>query len=262
MMPRRVLIPTSEAVHLHATGLTQFDYPVVEAGSSTHFTVYRDPSLGAAGQQVAAAVLGKSEADYLTLSSYFGLQIPRCNVIIAPLSPDGDGSGGAYHYSCNATDLYCDVALQPQINVDLTSAFVVAEEVEVFQAVQSLGWDCGSSNGEGLSRVLAESLHPNVLSAYATAGQWLDGGRPNWVDANNNTDTDPVSNGCSVLFLFWLNARLDFPWDQICQAANPTLRGTYRTLTGKATAWPDFLKDITVLFPADVSVGVVPDNPF
>jgi len=262
MVPRRVFIPTNEAVHLHATGLTQFDYPVVEAGRSPHFTLYVDPSLGPAGQQVAAAVVGKSEADYLTLSAYFGLQLTHCNVIIARLSPDADGSGGAYHYGCAATDLYCDVALQPQINVDLTSALVVAEEVEVFQAVQSLGWDCGSSNGEGLSRVLAESLHPNVLGAYATAGQWLDGGRPNWVDANNNTDTDPVSNGCSVLFLFWLNARLGFPWDGICQAGTPTLAETYRTLTGKATAWQDFLEDTTALFPLDVPVGVVPDNPF
>jgi hypothetical protein len=67
---------------------------------------------------------------------------------------------------------------------------LIAEEVEVFSAVQNKGWNCGASNGEGLSRVLAESLYPGVLDDYSTAAAWLDTpDRPDWISNNNNTDT-------------------------------------------------------------------------
>jgi hypothetical protein len=54
------------------------------------------------------------------------------------------------------------------------------------------------------------------------------------------TDTDAVSNGCAVLFLYWLNTELNFIWQQICRAAAPTRAGTYQTLAGKNTAFADF----------------------
>jgi len=55
------------------------------------------------------------------------------------------------------------VQLQPQVNANISSALAVAEAVEVFEAIQNRGWNCGASNGEGLSRVLAQVLYPKRL---------------------------------------------------------------------------------------------------
>src|SRR5262249_23222727 len=150
----------------------RFDYLATLAGSTTHFNVYYANALGQAGDKVAQAVLRNCERDYQTLSGFFGQQQSiQFNIIIAPLSQQMDGTGGAYHHTCQATDLYCDVQLKPTVNPDVTSALAVAEEVEVFSAVQGGKWNCGGSNGEGLSRVLAEELYPNVLEnlGYSSA---------------------------------------------------------------------------------------------
>ena len=58
-------------------------------------------------------------------------------------------AGGAYHFGCNATDLYIEPTAQ------VASGFMVAELVEVFEAAINNGWQCGQTNGEALSRVLA-----------------------------------------------------------------------------------------------------------
>ena len=261
-MANRVFLHPKAAAELRAAKHPHFDYHVKSVGSTANFHVYSATSLGAQGQQVGNAVLQKCEADAQTLSGYFNVPVQRCNIIVAPLSQNQDGTGGAYHHTCIDADLYCDVQFNP-INSDLTNALVIAEEVEVFQAVQNRGWNCGASNGEGLSRVLAEALYPGVLDAYSTASSWLDtNDRPDWVSNNNATDTDPVSNGCSVLFLNWMNGPLNNGWDKICQAGAPTLADTYQQLTGKDTAYQDFRAAIDAMFPLGKSSGVTTDNPF
>lgn len=262
-MANRVFVSRRTIAELKASKRPQFDYHVTAAGATANFNVYYATSLGAQGKTVAQAVLQNCEADGQTLSGYFGIPQPRCNIILAPLSPNNDGSGGAYHHSCIAADLYCDVQFTPTVNTDISNALVVAEEVEVYQATQNQGWDCGASNGEGLSRVLAEVLHPKVLGGYETASDWLDApDRPDWVSRNNSTDSDSVSNGCSVLFLFWLNAELNLSWQQICRAAAPTLAGTYQALTGKNTAYADFRAAIDQMFPLGKPSNLKVDNPF
>jgi hypothetical protein len=112
--------------------------------------------------------------------------------------------GGAYHYGCGATDLYIDAQTGP-VNVDHSRMLVVAEEVEVFSAQQGAGWNCGASNGEGLSRVLATLMYPAQLDGFNSAASWLDTpDRPDFVDVNDPTDRNYVSIGCSVLFLNWV----------------------------------------------------------
>ncbi|HEV3332623.1 MAG TPA: hypothetical protein VG096_16655 [Bryobacteraceae bacterium] len=262
-MANRVFVSRRTIAELKAGKRPHFDYPVAAAGATANFNVYSATSLGAQAKQVAQAVLQRCEADGQTLSGFFGVPQMHCNLILAPLSPNQDGSGGAYHHSCIASDLYCDVQFTPAINTDLTNALVVAEEVEVYQATQNQGWDCGSSNGEGLSRVLAEALYPKVLDSYETSSAWIDTtDRPDWVSKNNNTDSDAVSNGCSVLFLFWLNTELNFSWQQICRAGAPTLAGTYQALTGKNTAYADFRAVIDKMFPLGQPSNVQVDNPF
>jgi hypothetical protein len=209
--------------------------------------------------------LKRCEGDYQTLSSYFGQQQPKSfNIIIAPLSPQMDGTGGAYHHTCQAIDLYCDVQLTPTINPDVTSALAVAEEVEVFAAVQGGGWNCGGSNGEGLSRVLAQAAYPNVLEnlGYFSAPFWLNSRRPNFVGRTLPTDQNMIGNGCAVLFLNYLHVQLGIGWDKICQAAAPVLAGTYKTLTGKTAPFREFAALLESKFPKGQRTDLATDNPF
>jgi hypothetical protein len=239
--------------------------PATLAGSTIHFHVYYANVLGQGGITVAQAVLKNCERDYQSIAEFFAQQHSlQFNILIAPLSTQMNGTGGAYHHSCLATDLYCDVQLTPNINTDVTSALVVAEAVEVFQAVQNRGWNCGASNGEGLSRVLAEALYPNVLEnlGYTSAGFWLNSRRPNFVGRTLPTDQSGLGNGCAVLFLYYLNVQLGFGWDKISQAGAPTLAGSYRLLTGKTAPFPEFAALLDQKFPQGTPVNLQIDNPF
>jgi hypothetical protein len=129
-----IVIPEAAPVAVATTG---FDYPTVLRGSTPHFNVYYDPSLGVDGATIADGVLASCEGEYAQLESYFtGVSPASFNIILAA------GIGGAYHYGCGATDLYVDAQTGPA-NVDHSRMLVVAEEVEVFSAQQGAGWDCG-----------------------------------------------------------------------------------------------------------------------
>ncbi len=237
-----------------------FDYPTTLRGSTAHFKVYYDPNLGANGPVIADAVLAACESDYNTLQTHFGGITPPglpFNIIIAA------GVGGAYHWGCGAVDLYCDADTSASPDVDHTRMLVVAEEVEVFSATQAAGWDCGASNGEGLSRVLATEAYPAALDGFATAAAWLDSpNRPDWVDKNDPTDTDAVANGCSVLFLNFLRSQLNFTWEAIVQAGAPTLARTYQNLAGKNDGFEQFRALLQVKYPVGTPSGLATDNPF
>jgi hypothetical protein len=56
----------------------------------------------------------------------------------------------------------------------------VADLVEVFSASQGKEWNCGATNGEGLSRVLATALFPTQITGFASAPDWLAIERPTW----------------------------------------------------------------------------------
>jgi hypothetical protein len=197
------------------------------------------------------------EVEYAQLEAYFtGVAPASFNIIIAA------GIGGAYHYGCGATDLYCDAQTGPA-NVDHTRMLVVAEEVEVFSAQQGAGWDCGASNGEGLSRVLATLMYPAQLDGFNSGSTWLDTpDRPNFVDVNDPTDRSYVSTGCSVLFLNWLRYELKYGWQDIVASAAPTLAGTYNKLTGQTDGWVRFSTQLAARYPLGTPSGLVDDNPF
>jgi len=189
-------------------------------GKTAHFEAYLDPALGAAGVQDAHGVLAKCESDYATESGYFGGIAAGPFRVVLFANP-----GGAYHFGCDATDLFCDARTAPA-DGDFSEFLNVAEFVEVFEAVQAGGWDCGKSNGEGLSRALATDAYPKQLDGFATAGAWLESARQNFVDHTFGSDTDSAANGCSVLFLNWLRFQLNHSWAEIVGAAAPTLGET------------------------------------
>ncbi len=225
-------------------------------GKTAHFEVYADPALGADGRQDGQGVLAKCEADYAAVAGDFGGIAAGPFRVVLFSNP-----GGAYHLSCAGTDLFCDAGVGPA-RPDYSEFLNVAEFVEVFQAVQARGWDCGKSNGEGLSRVLATDAYPVQLDGFATAATWLDSSRRDFVNHNLSSDIDPHANGCSVLFLNWLRFQLKYSWQQIVGAAAPTLAQTYAALTGKHDGFKQFRALINKRFPKGRPSGLTTDNPF
>jgi hypothetical protein len=231
MGPGRALAPD----FTYAAARTAFQGQT-EAGRTEHMIVYTDGTPN--GDASAQAVLKTAEADYQAVANWFG-------GISLPPGQEGDDqttprtatpvqvlidqqAGGAYHFGCDATDLY----IEP--TPDLANGFMVAELVEVFEAASNLGWACGNTNGEGLSRVLAGERNANLGQLFTQTGQtWWQAGHADYVNSNAADDRDENSNGCATLFLFYLNKQLGYDWHTITTTGGATLGETYQKLTGK-----------------------------
>ena len=249
--PRSHQAPTLPGMY-QASALTQ-------AGSTAHFTVSYVTSLGQTGADLAAALLENCERDYNLLAEIFGGLTPGGLPFVVEVTSD---STGASHSSCLGTDI--SIGGESGGSVDFIRSLLVAEEDEVFMANFGHGWNCGASNGEGLSRVLANDIYKNAEPAdFISSNVWLNlDPRPDYVDRSEPTDTDYNSIGCSVLFLNWLRFQLNYSWQQIVAAGAATLAGTYKNLTGKDTAWGDFEAVINANFPAGQQYNLDTDNPF
>jgi hypothetical protein len=238
---------------MHASAKT------THAGATAHFDVSYLTSLGPKGAALAKAILQNCERDYTTLQKMFGNVTPGRLPFVVQITAD---STGASHSSCLGTDIA--VGGKSAANVDFIRSLLVAEVDEVFMANFGKGWDCGASNGEGLSRVLANDIYKGVEPRnFISSDVWLSlNPRPNYVDHTEPTDTDYSSIGCSVLFLNWLRFQQKHPWADIIAAGSGTLAGAYKNLTGKSTAWADFEAIINAHFPAGKKYNTGTDNPF
>jgi hypothetical protein len=249
------------AEQLAAADTVRLDYPATQVGVTGNVTVLYDPALGPQGLALAKQMLNAVTSPYNDMQNFFGIAGGAVQVIIAPLSGNNDGSGGAYHYGCDfasGSDLYVDATFANTTvdPLELEVALYVAELSESFMGPQGKGWGCGSSNGEGLSRFCAERETPwNTLADYATVPTWASAGFPDWVTQTEQTDQDAVSTGCSVAYLYWMGS-LGFTVPQIVQAGGNTLAANYQTLTGKASAYPDLVAAMRAL-PA-----ITTDKPF
>lgn len=229
------------------------------AGTTAHFDVSYLTSLGSKGANLAKAMLQNCERDYATLQNMFGNLTPQRLPFVVQITADNTG---ASHSSCQGTDIA--VGGKSASKVDFIRSLLVAEVDEVFMANFGKGWDCGASNGEGLSRVLANDIYKGVEPRnFVSSDVWLSlNPRPNYVDRTEPTDTDYNSIGCSVLFLNWLRFQLNQPWAAIIAAGSGTLAGLYKNLTGKSTAWVDFEAIINSHFPVGKTYNTGLDNPF
>jgi hypothetical protein len=231
---------------------------------TAHFRVSVDPGLGQAGSTIADALLATCEQDYATLQGYFGGITPASlpfHLIVT------SGIDGASHATCEGTALSIGANSGP---VPFMRSLVIAEEDEVFEANFGHGWGCGDSNGEGLSRVLANDMVPGVEPAgFVSAPVWLDQPsdvtgilREDFVNKTDPTDINYFSIGCSVLFLNWLRFQLNFTWTQIIAAGGPTLAKTYQNLTGQNDGFAKFMAVINKRFPSGQPSNLTTDNPF
>jgi hypothetical protein len=235
-----------------------------QRGTTANFVVSFAGSLGASGPVLADAVLATCEADFNRLQGWFG------NIAIADLPFQvfiQPGRNGASHATCAATALSCDAF--DGTDADLVRSLVVAEADEVFMANQAAGWDCGGSNGEALSRVLAAEIYPNELMppglgvTFASAEFWLESDRPDFVNNTDPTDRNFVSIGCGALFINFLRFQLGYGLDQIVQAAGATLGETYQTLTGQTDGFEQLSSLLATQYPPGQGpYGLSNDNPF
>lgn len=234
-----------------ARGKTVFNGQT-EFGRTQDVIVYTDGSPN--GNATAQAILNTAEADYQATQAWFGgvslppgqqgddQTVPRTATPVQVLM-DAQ-AGGAYHFGCDATDLYCEP------DPTLGSGFMVAELVEVFEAAINNGWACGQTNGEGLSRILATERNQNLTQLQVQTGQaWWAHGAKDYVTDNSATDQDEDSNGCGPLFLYYLHSQLGYDWRTIVTTGGATLGDTYQKLTGNSGAqgFQDFLSRLSTL---------------
>jgi hypothetical protein len=171
------------------------------------------------------------------------------------------GASGASHASCSDTTLNCDAFAGN--NPNLQRMLVVAEADEVFMDAQGNGWNCGASNGEGLSRIISAELYPGAQAGFVTGPTWLGGSRPDWVSNNEGTDRDFVSIGCSTLFINYLHYQLGYSWTNIIGTGGSTLGNTYSSITDiKDSGFKPFSTFLQQYFPVGAPVNLSNDNPF
>jgi hypothetical protein len=226
-------------------------------GSTPNFVTYHDQA-APNGAALASALLLTSEGDLKNLEAIFGITPTG-----TPFSLYVDtGSFGAYHNSC--ADAALHLAAFDGSNRDLVRMLVVAEVDEVFMADQAMGWNCGDSAGEGLSRVLAALAYPAQLDGFATAESWLNSSRVDYVTKSDPTDQNYVSIGCATLFVNYLTSQLGYTISAVVRAGGSGLAATYASLTGKPAgdAFPAFNALLAQFFPVGQTATLTDDNPF
>ncbi len=258
-LPKHAVAHIRAEITAHAKLASYFDYPTTLVGSSGQTTLYYDPALGSQGLTLAKFLLDRVDAAYAVCEGYFAIPGSPVNLIVATLSGQNDGSGGAYHYACQfqgGSDLYVDSAYSdPMMDVGL----FVAELSECFMGPQGKFLDCGKSNGEAFSRFHAELASGGAngsLAAFLTAPTWDQSGRPDFITATASSDQNDSATGCGVLYLWWMVSKGWTP-AQLTQAGGTTFAANYHTLTGKTTALADFMAAV-----AGLPNGVTSDDPW
>jgi hypothetical protein len=220
--------------------------------------VYVDPSLGAPALQNAQDLLGDADRVVAANNALFGVPGDPVSVIVFALGGQTDGTGGADHDACNFTTGGAIEVCASYGNAQRVSALFEAELSEC-----SMGGNlCGQNTGEALSRWCAANVGNNALADFATAPDWAQQGMPDFVDKTDNTDQNPISTGCGMAFLSWLQSQ-GFTLDKIAPAmvklgTGATFAQLYAALTSapQAQAWPKFLAAAKAL------PKIVNDDPF
>ncbi len=209
--------------------------------------VWYDPTLGASGLANAQALLAGADNVRAIDAGIFGTPDQLVNVIVFALGGATDGTGGADHGGCD---------FSTGQNIEVCAAFGLPQRVlALFEAelseCQMRGNLCGESTGEALSRWCSMVVAPGALADFTSTPSWEQAGKPNWVDQTKNTDQDYPSTGCGMAFLSWLQ-HLGYPLSKIAPLMvslgdGGTLAQLYTRLTGKTTAWADFIAAVNAL---------------
>jgi hypothetical protein len=236
------------------TGTSQY----VGTSPGRQVTVYVDPSLGAPALQNAQDLVADADRVANANDAIFGTTGYPVSVIIFALGGLTDGTGGADH---NACDYASGGAIEVCASFGNSARVSALFEAELSEC--SMGGNlCGVSTGEALSRWCAAVVGNNALADFATAPTWAQKGMPDFVSKVDPTDQNPVSTGCGMAFLSWIQ-NLGVSLDKIAPAmvklgASGTFARLYGTLRSapSAEAWPKFLSAAKAL------PRIVNDDPF
>jgi hypothetical protein len=246
-----------------------------------HFIVRYDDSVGAAALAVANAVLRICEGDLLTLSVYMpysrgGAGDPFVDppidvqIVNDPLNGPGFGeanNNGQFPGHQSRIRINPFSAANVQITDDFAGFLFVAEMSELLMGFY--GWDGGSSQGEALSRVMAEDLHP--ASSFNFVNTWLSWPRPrpDWISRNEPAsgpvvrgDFDPIAYGCGIIFIYYLRYQLNISYDRICMAGGSLLSDRYQKLTGATDDPADVVNKLLDHHFGTGRLNLVGNNPF
>ena len=236
------------------TGTSQY----VGTSPAAIVTVYVDPSLGDPALQNAKDFLADADRVAAANSALFGVPGEPVSVIIFALGGQTDGTGGADHNACNFTSGGAIELCASYGNSPRVSALFEAELSECTMG----GELCGQNTGEALSRWSAAIVGNNALADFATAPTWAQNGMPDFVSKTDSTDQNPISTGCGMAFLSWLQS-LGFPLGKIAPAmvklgTSATFAQLYAALTSAppTQAWPKFIAAAKAL------PKIVNDDPF
>src|ERR1700680_1950588 len=236
------------------TGTSQY----VGTSPAATVTVYVDPSLGDPALQNAKDLLADADRVAAANSALFGVPGEPVSVIIFALGGQTDGIGGAAPTACDFTSGGAIEVCASYGNSSRVSALCESELSEC-----SMGGDlCGQNTGEALSRWCAAVISNNALADFATAPTWAQNAMPDFVSKTDHTDQNPISPGCGMVCLSWLQS-LGFSLGKIAPAmlklgTSATFAQLYAALTSapQAEAWPKFLAAAKAL------PKIVNDDPF
>jgi hypothetical protein len=223
-------------------------------------TVYVDPTLEQPGLQNAQDLV--NDADRVVAANdndFFGTTGGPVSVIIYAMDGATDGTGGADHGGC---DYDTGAAIEVCASFGNSARVSALFEAELSECSME-GNLCGVSTGEALSRWCASAVSNNALSDFATAPAWAQNGMPDFVNRTDPTDRNPLSTGCGMAFLSWLQSQ-GHELGTIAPAMVSlgdagTLAQLYAKLTGNpaSQAWTTFHNAVLQL-PG----GVTNDDPF
>ncbi len=201
--------------------------------------------------------------------------------------PGASNNGFGNPISLDSQNLMSDAPLPGQ----RVAMVFIAEWVEVLMGIRG-NWNSGDSSGEGLSHWSAitrfQQGHDNYYGSFVA--NWLNGtGSPNqgtilpnparsdWVTQTYTGSTvsdgtfvhgdgDPVSYGCALAFIYYLNVQLGFSINQIIANYNANLASVYKALTGdNSDPFDVFLNLLQGVYPASATAaigGPNRNNPF
>jgi hypothetical protein len=202
--------------------------------------------------------------------------------------PGANNSGYGNPINCDAQNLVAGAIAAGRVQ-----DVFMAEWSEVLMSLTK-NWNSGDSSGEGLSQFTSIIRFQTGHYAYygSFVENWLNGtgsaivtnqgtvspnaARSDWVNTTFtgvtvsgvfvHGDGDPVSFGCALAFIFYLNTQLSFSINNIISDYAGTLTSAYNTLTGDpGNPFPFFMALIDNVYPASATAtipGPVTDNPF
>ncbi|MDQ4502585.1 hypothetical protein [Sinomonas sp. ASV322] len=246
--------------------------------------------------RAAAEAIGSTcEADLAALEDWFNYRWADFPYgILVTVGQDGNPNP-------HAVTLWSGTANSPQISVygatvgnaagsaavrdELARMLFSAELAEVLMHASPNGWNPGNNAGEGLSRIAGAELHP--LGYYRPAGAsnngpystaWLQlgyrtrdrqdagaaGPRYDFITVSENSDTNVLSYGCAIQFLYYLHTQLHYTWRQIATSWGAHLCETFAQLTNRpsTTAFTEFSDVLNAHLPPGTSLSPTTDNVF